>query len=123
MRITLRLIVSLVVVVASVALFSAYLHVGLERTRQQEELARRSRLLAESLQEAVEPLLPRGASTGLTRLVEKFGNRERLAGVAVYDANGRPLAATASLLPILQQAPEEVLDFLKAARDGGEFSH
>jgi trehalose 6-phosphate synthase len=122
MRITLRLIISLVVVVASVALFSAYFQVRLEKTKQQEELERRSRLLAESLQETVEPLLPKGPSKNLARLVEKFGNRERLAGVAVYDANGGPLAITASIASILPQAPESALDFLKKDEENNGFA-
>ena len=76
MRITLKLIVSLVVVVASVASFSAFFQVRQEKQTQQDELERRSRLLAQSLSESITPLLEKGPSKGLQRLVEKFGNRE-----------------------------------------------
>jgi len=72
MRITLRLIVSLVIVVATVAGGSAYFHVQQERARLKDESERRSRLLAESLQESVGPAIQAGRSTTLQRLVEKF---------------------------------------------------
>ncbi len=96
MRITFRLILSLVVAVGTVAAFSAYLQVGQEKQRQEDELARRSRLLAEGLHETLEPLVQKGPSEKLQRLVEKFGNRERLAGVAVYDAKETPLQTSSS---------------------------
>lgn len=52
MRITLRLIVSLIVVVVSVALISAWLNVRSERMRLYEEVRSHSALLAESFKEA-----------------------------------------------------------------------
>ncbi|MBI4054944.1 MAG: trehalose-6-phosphate synthase [Elusimicrobia bacterium] len=121
MRITLRLIVSLISVVASVAFFSAYLQVGHEQEKQQEELERRSRLLAESLQETIEPIMKRGASSNLQRIVERFGNRERLAGVAVYDTKGNSLAITSSLASALPVAPQAVTESLKKSVDVGAF--
>ena len=92
MRITLRLVVALVLTVAGVAAFSAYFNVEQERSRLNDEMERRSRLLAESLQESVQPAIQAGSSTNLQRLVEKFGNRERVTGVAIYDAKGHALA-------------------------------
>ena len=44
----------------------------------------------------------------LQRLVERFGNRERLAGVAVYAIDGPPLAITSSLPPEFQTLPAAV---------------
>ncbi len=121
MRITLRLIVSLIVVVASVAFFSAYLQVRSERSKQQDDIERRARLLAESLQETIEPIVEKGPSKNLQRLVEKFGNRERLAGVAVYDMAGSPVAITASLASALPTAPKAVSEVLAKSVDAGAF--
>lgn len=121
MRITLRLILSLIVAVATVSSLSAYVQVSQERQRQQEELERRSRLLAESFYESVEPLVERGALKQLGRLVEKFGNGERLAGVAVYDTRGDVLAVTASLATVLSTPPEVVSDSLTRGIDAGRF--
>ncbi|MBI5631324.1 MAG: trehalose-6-phosphate synthase [Elusimicrobia bacterium] len=121
MRITLRLILSLVVAVGTVAAFSAYFQVGQEKQRQEDELARRSRLLAEGLQETLEPLVQKGSSEKLQRLVEKFGNRERLAGVAVYDAKETPLAITMSLAAALPTAPPTVRNALSNGVESGGF--
>ncbi len=99
MRITFRLIVSLVVTVAVVAAVSAYLHVEGERARLKDEMERRCRLFAESLQESLVPAIQRGVTAELQRLVEKFGNRERVSGIAIYDANANALAATEKLGP------------------------
>ncbi|MEK7747165.1 MAG: hypothetical protein AAB576_10900, partial [Elusimicrobiota bacterium] len=121
MRITFRLILSLVIAVGTVAAFSAYFQVGQERQRQEDELARRSRLLAEGLHETLEPLVQKGPSEKLQRLVEKFGNRERLAGVAVYDAKETPLAITASLAAALPTAPSTVRTAISEGKETGGF--
>src|SRR5262245_34775291 len=121
MRITFRLIVSLVVVVAVVAATSAWIHVGQDRASRQDEVERRSRLLALTLQEVVEPLVPEGASARLQGLVEKYANRERLAGVAVYDREGRALAVTDALSGILPHPPEPVRQALSRSVDASEF--
>ncbi|HEY5593994.1 MAG TPA: hypothetical protein VIL61_02405, partial [Nitrospiria bacterium] len=97
MRISLRLIFSLVIVITLAVSLFAFLQVRQEKARLNEELGRRAGILAESLQETIEPLLEKGPSKNLQRIVEKFGNRERLSGVAVYDAQGMPLAVTQSL--------------------------
>jgi trehalose 6-phosphate synthase len=105
MRITFRLIFSLIVVVTLVVALSTFLQARQEEQRLNEELERRSAILAESLRETVEPLLERGPSKNLQRIVEKFGNRERLWGVAVYDPQGRPLAVTPSIASRFQVPP------------------
>lgn len=62
-HITRRLVISLVAVVATVATVAAILQVRSERSTQESELYRRSQLLAESLREAVEPLLVTGVTS------------------------------------------------------------
>jgi alpha,alpha-trehalose-phosphate synthase [UDP-forming] len=94
MRLTLRLIVSLILTVATVAACFAYLQVRGERERLRDELERRSRLVAESLQETVAPMVEENATKSLEQLVEKYGRRERFLGMAIYDVKEIPLAAT-----------------------------
>ena len=78
MKITIRLIVSLLLVVAlAVFAFSLY-QVNYERNRLAQDLERRSLILAESLQESIAPLIQSNAIAKLNRIVERFGNRERL---------------------------------------------
>lgn len=121
MRVNLRLILSLAVVMAVVASLWAYWQVHQEKERQRAELQRRSSLLAESLQETIQPLLENNSTQKLNRLVEKFGNRERLAGVAVYDAKQNPVAMTKSLAAALSVAPQPVADSIRDQVSVNEF--
>ena len=57
MNITVRLIVSLIVIITSITLLSTYFVVSEEKAKQYEELDRRASLLLESIQELVEPHL------------------------------------------------------------------
>lgn len=103
MKITIRLIVSLIFVIALVAVvFSSY-QVRAEKERLASELERRAIILAESLQESVIPLMQSNSLSKLNRLVERFGNRERLKGVAVFDKQGNALASTPELKPKISQ--------------------
>ena len=97
MKITIRLVVSLVLVVGLVAIAFAFYQVRAERTRLTFELERRTLLLAESTQESVTPLILSDSSMKLNRLVQRFSNRERFEGIAVHDAHGQVLASTAEL--------------------------
>jgi len=97
MKITFRLIVSLLFVVAAATfVFSLYQVRGEER-RMEGDLQRRSTVLAESLEESIAPLMASNAVARLNRIVEKFGNRERLKGIAVFDRNGGVLTVTRNL--------------------------
>ncbi len=97
MRLSLRLIASLVLAVTIVSVAFALYQVQAENRSRKNELERRAQLLAESLQETVEPLLAKGAQDSLQRIVERFGNRERLAGVAIYDRQAHPVVLTPNL--------------------------
>lgn len=119
MRITLRLVLAIVTVVSVIVLAFTLLQVRQERQRQMGDLKRRTSLLAESLGESVEPLIGQGQSR-LQRIVEKFGNRERLAGVAVYDTKGLPLAVTRTLARHVATAPKRVIEAITADREMGD---
>ncbi|MGH9428422.1 MAG: trehalose-6-phosphate synthase, partial [Terriglobia bacterium] len=121
MRITLRLILSLIVGVTLVAFVFSYLQVRQEERRLREETERRAAVLAESLQESVEPLLDTKSSTNLQRIVEKFGNRERLRGVAIYDVNGRALAITPGLVSHFTRSPAAAFEAVRTDEGYGLF--
>ncbi len=116
MKITFRLVVSLVLVVALVAIGSSFYQVGEEKARLTSELERRAIILAESLQESVVPLIGSDSPKRLNRIVQRFGNRARLQGIAVYDLHGRALASTSDLGP---QVPETAPQVAKALTEGG----
>ena len=105
MRTTLKIILPLIVSVASVSLLFAAYQVRTEKRNLRNDLSRRAEILGESLQESVEPLLERSAERNLQRLVERFGKREHLKGVAVYDSAGAALAITSSLAAVFRLSP------------------
>ena len=97
MRISVRLIVSLVFAITLVSVIFALYQVHADNQSKRQELCRRSQVLAESLRDTIE-LLPAGNSTQrLRQIVDKFGNHELLAGVAVYKNSGEPALITATL--------------------------
>jgi trehalose 6-phosphate synthase len=109
MKITIRLIVSLLFVIALVAVIFSYYQVHSEENRLVSELERRTIILAESLQESVKPIVQSDSRQKLDRLVERFGNRERLKGIIVYNAQGDILSSTTELVPKISQPLPEVV--------------
>lgn len=99
MRVTLRLIASLVVAATLVVFVFTSLQSHQDRLRRERDLQRQSRVLAESLAESVELLLRRGQPEELQALVDRFGGREHLAGIAVFATDGKLLAMTSGLSP------------------------
>jgi trehalose-6-phosphate synthase len=117
MRTTLKIVLPLIVSVAVVSLLFAGYQVRTERRNLRGDLSRRAEILGESLQENVEPLLDHGPNKNLQRLVARFGQREHLKGVAVYDADGAAIAITAGLREEFQARPAAATR--AAQRDAG----
>src|SRR5713226_8081562 len=97
MRMSLRLILSLVVSVTVVSVLFALYQVAAEDRSRRNELEKRAQVLAESLQETVQALVAKGSQDELQRIVERFGNRERLARDAIYDNQEHPVLTTSNL--------------------------
>src|SRR6476646_4815456 len=105
MKLSFRLIPVLAIAITLVTFIVARGQVRSEKRALRADLERRAQILTESLQETVEPLLQSGATSRLRRIVERFGNREHLVGVAVYDVNGKELAMSPKLGPDLKAPP------------------
>jgi trehalose 6-phosphate synthase len=88
--------------VTLVSLFSAYYEVRREKQRLRNELERRTEILGESLAGNVEPRLDNGSVKELKGVVERFSNREHLAGVAVFNTKLEPIAESSGLPQGLQ---------------------
>src|ERR1700681_1074934 len=116
-----RLIVSLILGVTLVSLCSSYYQVLMLNRRMQKDLQRRAEVLGESLARNVERDLDRDAQHTLQRTVQQFANREHLAGLAVYDRQGHPLAVTTNLQPLMASAPAIVLQALRQNHDTKRF--
>jgi trehalose 6-phosphate synthase len=94
MRGNLRLLVPLLAVLALLSASFAYYQVSMERGSLRNEFERRVSTLAEGLVETAQPLLAKGAFADLRRVVQRNSNQERILGMAIYDDEGRRIAAT-----------------------------
>ena len=121
MRTTLKIILPLIVSVAAVSLLFAAYQVRTEKRNLRNDLSRRAEILGESLQEGVEPLLERSPERNLQRLVERFGQREHLKGVAVYNSAGATLAITSGLAPVFRSRPTAASRAAQEDAGVGEF--
>ncbi len=97
MRMSLRLIVSLIVGVTLLSAVFAIFQQRAEKRGLRNDLAKRAEILAESLGANVEPLLAKSSRRNLQKIVTQFGNRERVTGIAVFDKSANTLAITPGL--------------------------
>jgi trehalose-6-phosphate synthase len=96
-KLSLRLILFLVIGITLVTFLVARNQVRAEKRGLRADMEKRAAILAESLQDIIEPAIERGSHDQLRRIVEEFGNRERLAGIVVYDEHGNVLAESSGL--------------------------
>ncbi|MGH9591714.1 MAG: trehalose-6-phosphate synthase, partial [Bryobacteraceae bacterium] len=92
--------------------FASY-QVASERRGLERDLQRQALNLAESQAKAVEPLISAHSYHELQRQMDRFKDRERLMGMAIYDPDGQLLAVTSGLSPRLKE-------LLPAASDGAQ---
>ncbi len=121
MRTTMKIVLPLIVSVAIVSLLFAAYQVRTEKHLLRNDLSRRAEILGESLQESVEPLLERAPDRSLQRLVERFGQREHLKGVAVYSGADGALAITSGLSPAFRMRPTAATRASQEDAGVGEF--
>ena len=121
MKITIRLIVSLVIVVALVALAFSLHQVNKERGLLARDLERRALILAESFQESLAPLIQSGANSRLNRIVNRFGNRERLKGTVIFDRQGTVITATSNLILDAKLLSAQAVNTILENRSIGNF--
>src|SRR5260370_7037938 len=81
----------------------------------------RAEIQGESLQESLEPLLERAPERSLQRLVERFGQREHLKGVGVYNSAGAALASTSGLAPGFRWRPAAATHASQEGTGAAEF--
>ncbi|OGI64775.1 hypothetical protein A3H53_00460 [Candidatus Nomurabacteria bacterium RIFCSPLOWO2_02_FULL_40_10] len=114
MRYIFTIIGTVVLTVTLVAFFFNLKQVNEERTALMTNLQQRASLLSDSLKESVEfsYVNSSGASlkTSLQKTVDKFANRERLAGIALYDNQGVLLATSSGL-------PKTIIENTKSVSD------
>ena len=93
-----------------------------EQQRLALDLQYRSDLLARSLRETVEPNFINRSNTYLQTLVEKFANRERFAGMAIYDNKDNVIAVSSNLPKEISDSQQIVTDAMDADKANGDFA-
>jgi alpha,alpha-trehalose-phosphate synthase [UDP-forming] len=121
MKLSLRLILFLVLGITLVTFLVARNQVRSEERGLRTDLERRAAVLAESLQEIVEPVLDRGSHDQLQRIVDRFGNRERLVGVVIYGVHGEVLAESSTLTNRFDPPPVPLSRVLNESAGVSEF--
>lgn len=112
----------IVVVITLIVIAFTINQVGQEEQRMQSDLQYRSTLLAESLKETVEPNFINKSEDYLQNVVEKFTDKERFAGIGIYD-NKAKVIATSSTIPEATSAAQEIVsNAMDADKANGDFA-
>jgi len=106
-----------------VSFLSSYYEVRSEKQNLRRDLERRAEVLAESMTGNVEPWLEKGNHKELQRIVGRFGNREHLDGIGIYDQQGKPVAITPGLTEQLAGHTSAVRKAEVENHGYGEFIH
>jgi trehalose 6-phosphate synthase len=122
MKITLRLIISLVLASTIVISVFTYLQVRYERARLSRELDVRTEILGESLQESIKELLKANSAVRLKSLFEKFGGRDRLVGVALYDSLGNLMVSSINPSIKLQDSVTHISESFRSIKSKSTFA-
>jgi trehalose-6-phosphate synthase len=126
-----RLIVSLILGITLVSSAFSYYEVLEKKRALRSDLERRAEMLGESLVSNVKSSWktlpgnigpqPAGTDKALQQLVQQFGNREHLLGVAIYDREGSLVAITPELANILTVHPPSELQAISEGREESVF--
>jgi trehalose 6-phosphate synthase len=116
MQLSRRLTLSLLGGVAAVSLGFAAFQARAEMHVLEDEVRRQASVLAESQRQPAELALARGSAADLEALVDRFENQDHLAGIAIYNERGQPLAITPGLRPRLKSTPGAVVSALDAGQ-------
>ncbi len=118
---TFRLIISLIVGITLISLFSSYYEVRSQKRVLRRDLEHRAEVLGESLADKVEPYLKKGSRKELQTIVNRFGDREHLAGVAFYNPQGGSVAITPGLAQQLTREPAAAQQAAANGQSAGEY--
>ena len=118
---SIRLIVSLIVGITLVSLCFSYYETLGDKRGLRLDLERRAEVLGGVLASNVEHDLEKGSTRDLQSIVQHFGNREHLAGLAIYGRQADLLAVTPDLASTLNVVPSVLSQALRDDHGVGEF--
>lgn len=119
-----RIIATVLIIIAVISLMVVAFtinQVGVEEQRLKADLQNRSILIAESLKETVESNFVNKSDQYLQNIVEKFDNRERLVGLAIYDNKGSIVAVSSGLPEEISQSQKISGDAMYKDKINGDF--
>ena len=118
-----RLIISLIVGITLVSSAFSYYEALREKRALRSELEHIGSVDSELLVGNVERSWNPGHDKDkeLQKLVQRFGNREHLLGIAIYDRNGQLIAVTPDLRTMLAQSPPPVTQAMNEGHELGSF--
>src|SRR3989344_9492252 len=119
-----QLIAAILVIITIIGLVVAAFtvnQVGQEEVRLKSDIQYRSALLADSLKETVEPNFINKSNDYLQTVVDKFEDKERFAGIAIYDNKGDTIATSSSLPKDILEVQKIVSDAMDADKQNGNF--
>jgi len=108
-------------IVSLVAISFTISQVGQEEKRLTIDLQHRSTLLAESLKDNIEPNFINKSDQYLQNVVEKFADKERLAGLVVYDNKGNIVAVSSILPKDISDSQKTAFDVMDSDKANGDF--
>src|SRR3989344_6985027 len=98
-----------------------YTQVNQERLNLSADVQYRTRLLSDTLKESIEPSYSRNSTSTLKRIVDKFADRERIVGLAVFNNRGIPLASSKDMPKRVTITPTLCLSRLTKAKRQEDF--
>ncbi len=109
MRISIRLIISLVVGVTLLSILFAVFQVKAEKRGLRKDLENRAAIVGESLESKVAPLLDLRSRKRLQAVITQFGDRDHLKGIAVFSRSGDNIAKTQGVVDDLHEILPNVI--------------
>lgn len=111
----------IVAIISLIAVFFTFNQVTNEEKRLENDIQYRSILLANSLRESVEPNFINKSDKYLQSIVEKYSDRERIAGLAITDNKNNIIASSSSLPKELFGAQTTASNVMDSDKANGDF--
>lgn len=120
-----QIIAAVLIIVAIISLIVIAFtinQVNNEQLRLQSDLEYRSTLLADSLKETIEPNFINKSDNYLQSVVERFTNKERFAGLGIYDNKNQVIALSSTLPEASSAASEIIANAMDEDKPTGDFA-
>lgn len=117
-------VVTVIIVIASlITIYFTFNQITQEEARLTNDIQYRSSLVTKSLKESVEPNFINKSDTYLQDVVEKFIDKQRIAGLAVVDNTGKVIAISSSLQKSWLNDQEKIVtNVMDSDIEGGDFA-